>query len=237
MIRGEPPRALLFDVFGTVVDWRGSIVREARRIGSSKGVRADWGAFADAWRAGYAPAMDRVRRGALPWLTIDALHRLILDALLRDLGVRLTEREKRDLNLAWHRLAPWKDAVPGLRRLKRRYLIGTLSNGNVALLVDMARNAGLPWDVVFSGELFRHYKPDPEVYLGAVELLGLRPREVMLVAAHKNDLAAARRCGLRTAFVRRPLEHGADAAVDLSGDKRCTVDADDFLDLARQLDA
>jgi len=181
--------------------------------------------------------MDRVRRGALPWLTIDALHRLILDALLRDLGVRLSEREKRDLNLAWHRLAPWEDAVPGLRRLKRRYLIGTLSNGNVALLVDMARNAGLPWDVVFSGELFRHYKPDPEVYLGAVELLGLRPREVMLVAAHKNDLAAARRCGLRTAFVRRPLEHGAAAAVDVSGDKRCTVDADDFLDLARQLGA
>ncbi|MEO8739344.1 MAG: haloacid dehalogenase type II [Casimicrobiaceae bacterium] len=237
MTRATPPRALLFDVFGTVVDWRGSIIRETRRVGRGKGVRADWGAFADAWRAGYAPAMDRVRRGASPWQTIDALHRLILDGLLRDFGLRLAEREKRELNLAWHRLAPWKDTVPGLARLKRRYVIGSLSNANVALLVDLAKRAALPWDVVFSGELFRHYKPDPEVYLGAAELLRLPPREVMLVAAHKSDLAAARRCGLRTAFVRRPLEFGAKAGNDVADDPRCTLNADDFLDLARQLGA
>jgi len=231
------PRALLFDVFGTVVDWRGSIIREARRVGRAKGVRADWGTFADAWRAGYAPAMDRVRRGTLPWQTIDALHRRILDALLPQFGLRLAEREKRELNLAWHRLAPWKDTVPGLTRLKRRYVIGSLSNGNVALLVDLAKHAALPWDCVLSAELFRHYKPDPEAYLGAVELLGLQARQVMLVAAHKNDLAAARACGMQTAFVRRPLEFGAKAGNDVTDDPRCTYNADDFLDLARQLGA
>ena len=229
------PKALVFDVFGTVVDWRGSIIREARRVGRSKGHDADWGAFADAWRGGYHPAMDRVRRGELPWQSIDTLHRMILDPLLREFGLRLNEREKRDLNNAWHRLAPWPDAVKGLTRLKRRYVIGTLSNGNVALLVDMAKHARLPWDCVLSAELFHHYKPDPEAYLGAAALLGLAPREVMLVAAHKNDLAAARSCGLGTAFVRRPLERGAGATVDITDDRRCTFNADDFVDLARQL--
>jgi 2-haloacid dehalogenase len=231
------PRALLFDVFGTVVDWRGSIIREVQRFGRSKGLRADWSAFADAWRRGYQPAMQRVRGGDLPWQSIDALHRMILDGLLRDFGLRLSEREKRDLNNAWHRLRPWPDAIKGLTRLKQRFVIGTLSNGNVALLVDMAKNAGLPWDCVLSAELFHHYKPDPEVYLGAAALLGLAPREVMLVAAHKDDLAAARKCGLRTGFVRRALEHGADSDPDLADDRRCTVNADDFVDLARQLGA
>jgi len=231
------PRALLFDVFGTVVDWRGSIIREARRVGRAKGVRADWAAFADAWRAGYAPAMDRVRRGTLPWQTIDALHRRILDGLLPQFGLRLAQREKRELNLAWHRLAPWKDSVPGLTRLKRRHVVGSLSNGNVALLVDLAKHAALPWDCVLSAELFRHYKPDPEAYQGAIDLLGLRPRQVMLVAAHKNDLAAARACGMQTAFVRRPLEFGAEAGNDVADDPRCAYNADDFLDLARQLGA
>ena len=232
-----PPKALLFDVFGTVVDWRGSIAREARRMGRAKGVRTDWSAFADAWRAGYRPAMDCVRRGELPWLSIDALHRMILDELLRRFELPLTEREKGDLNAAWHRLAAWPDTVTGLKRLKRRYVIGTLSNGNVALLLDLARRRGLPWDCILSAELFHRYKPDPEVYLGAVELLGLGPREVMLVAAHKDDLAAARRCGLKTAFVRRPLEYGARSAPELADDRRATVNADDFLDLARQLGA
>jgi 2-haloacid dehalogenase len=229
------PRALLFDVFGTAVDWRGSIAREVRRIGRSKRVRADWGAFADAWRSGYQPAMDRVRRGELPWLNVDALHRMILEEVLRKFDLRLTEREKTDLNAAWHRLAPWPDTVPGLKRLKRRYVIGTLSNGNVALLVDLARRGGLPWDCILSAELFGHYKPDPEVYLGAVQLLGLKPREVMLVAAHKHDLAGARRCGLATAFVRRPLERGPGAVPDLADDRRAAVNADDFLDMARKL--
>jgi 2-haloacid dehalogenase len=232
-----PPKALLFDVFGTVVDWRGSIVRELRRLGGSKGVRADWGAFADAWRRGYHPAMDRVRRGELPWQSIDVLHRMILDGLLPEFGLRLTEREKRDLNKAWHRLRPWPDSVKGLGRLKRRYVVGTLSNGNVALLVDMAKHSGLPWDCVLSAELFRHYKPDPEAYLGAAALLGLAPREVMLVAAHKNDLAAARKCGFSTAYVRRPLEHGTGSTPDITADRRSTFNADHFIDLARQLGA
>jgi 2-haloacid dehalogenase len=231
------PKALLFDVFGTVVDWRGSIVREVRRVGRTKGARADWNAFADAWRSGYRPAMDRVRRGELPWLSIDALHRMILDELLQRFKLRLSEREKADLNAAWHRLTPWPDSVAGLRRLKRRYVIGTLSNGNVALLLDLARRRGLPWDCIFSAELFRRYKPDPEAYLGAAQLLGLTPREVMLVAAHKDDLAAARRCGFKTAFVRRPLEYGSKSVRDLTDDRRATVNSDDFLDLARKLGA
>jgi 2-haloacid dehalogenase len=232
-----PPKALLFDVFGTVVDWRGSIIRELRALGRRKGLSADWDAFADAWRGGYKPAMHRVRSGELPWQSIDALHRMILDGLLRDFSLRFSQAETRDLNQAWHRLRPWPDSVKGLTRLKRRFVIGTLSNGNVALLVNMAKNGGLPWDCVLSAELFNHYKPDPEVYLGAAALLGLRPREVMLVAAHKDDLAAARRCGLSTAFVRRPLERGPQSTPDLSDDRRCTLNADDFVDLARQLGA
>ncbi|HKE39767.1 MAG TPA: haloacid dehalogenase type II [Casimicrobiaceae bacterium] len=231
------PKALVFDVFGTVVDWRGSIIREARRIGRSKAVSADWAAFADAWHAGYRPALDRVRRGELPWTKLDGLHRMILDELLLKFRLRLSEREKRDLNFVWHRLAPWPDAVRGLTRLKRHYCIGTLSNGNVAILVDMARHARLPWDCIISAELFQHYKPDPEVYRGAADLLGLAPREVMLVAAHKYDLAAARKCGLKTAFVRRPLEHGPGSQSDIADDPRCTFNADDFIDLARQMRA
>ena len=175
----------------------------------------------------------RVRE--LPWQSLDALHRLNLDAILPEFGLRLSEREKRELNLVWHRLAPWPDSVAGLTRLKRRHIIGTLSNGNLRLLVDMAKHARLPWDCVLSAELFHHYKPDPEVYLGAVTLLGLTPREVMLVAAHKDDLAAARRCGLRTAFVRRPLERGPTFTADLADDRRCDFNADDFVHLARQL--
>lgn len=232
-----PPTVLLFDVFGTVVDWRGSIAREMRRLAVRKRVRErrDWGEFADAWRRHYAPAMQRVRRGELSWQSIDVLHRMNLDEILPEFGLRLTEREKRELNLVWHRLAPWRDSVPGLARLKRRHIIATLSNGNMRLLVDMAKHARLPWDCVLSAELFHHYKPDPEVYLGAAALLGLPPREVMLVAAHKDDLAAARHCGLRTAFVRRPLERGPKSTPDLAADRRFNFNADDFIDLARQL--
>jgi len=237
MIVKNPPKVLLFDVFGTVVDWRGSIIRELRKLGRRNGVRADWSEFADAWRQGYRPAMQRVRSGELPWRSIDSLHRMILNDLLRDFGLRLDQAEVRELNNAWHRLKPWADSVRGLTRLKRRYVIGTLSNGNVALLVNMAKNAGLPWDCVLSAELFHHYKPDPEVYLGAAALLGVAAREVMLVAAHKDDLAAARRCGFSTAFVRRPLEHGPKSTPELTADRRCTLNADDFLDLARQLSA
>jgi len=205
-------RALVFDVFGTVVDWRGSILAELEALGRRKGIAADWGIFVDDWRRGYQPAMQRVRSGALPWTNIDGLHRLILDDIVQKHGIAgLDEDEKRQLNSAWHRLDPWPDAVAGLTRLKRRYVIGTLSNGNVALLVNMAKRAGLPWDMVFSAELVRHFKPDPETYLMVPALLGIAPHEVMLVAAHGGDLAAASRQGVRTAYVRRPLEHGPAA--------------------------
>jgi 2-haloacid dehalogenase len=231
-------RALTFDVFGTVVDWRGSIIREGRALGKQKNLKVDWAVVADAWRDGYKPAMDRVRKQQLPWMSIDQLHRLILDDVLAKLRIDgLTPEDKDHLNYAWHRLRPWPDARPGLRRLKKRYVLATLSNGNVSLLVDMARNARLPWDCVLSAELFRHYKPDPEAYLGAVTLLGLQPSEVLMVAAHKDDLQAAKRCGLRTAFVRRPMERGRGAKADLSSDRSFDFNADDFNDLALQLQA
>jgi 2-haloacid dehalogenase len=230
--------ALVFDVFGTVVDWRGSIIREGRRLGRKKGLRVDWAAFADAWRGGYRPAMARVRSGELPWASIDALHLMILEGLLERFGIAgLSDEELQQLNRAWHRLRPWPDARAGLRRLKRDHVIATLSNGNVALLTDLAKFGALPWDCILSAELFRHYKPDPQVYLGAAALLDVAPQRLMMVAAHKDDLHAARGWGLRTAFVRRPLEFGRGARPDLKDEPAFDVNADDFLDLADQLGA
>jgi 2-haloacid dehalogenase len=231
-------KALAFDVFGTVVDWRGSIIREGRALGRAKGLDVDWAAFADDWRAGYRPSMDRVRRGELPWTDLDTLHRMVLDRILAQFRIRgLNAADKAHLNRVWHRLRPWPDAVAGLARLKRRFVIATLSNGNVALLTNMAKHAGLPWDCILSGELFRHYKPDPEVYRGAAELLGLAPREVMMVAAHKGDLRAAQGAGMRTGFVPRPLERGAGRKVDLAPEPWIDVTAADFNDLAAKLGA
>ena len=228
-------RALAFDVFGTVVDWRGSLIREGELLAKRKGVKADWAAFADAWRAGYHPAMDRVRKGDLPWTHIDRLHRMILDTLLPKFSLTgLDEGEIEDLNRAWHRLTPWPDAVPGLNRLRGRHVLATLSNGNVSLLVDMAKNAGLPWDCILSSELFGHYKPDPEVYRGAAQLLNLAPDEVMMVAAHPPDLKAAQKCGLKTAYVPRPLEYGPQSTL-APHDGRFDIVAESFLDLAKQL--
>ena len=229
-------KALTFDVFGTVVDWRGSIEREGRKLGKELGLRADWTAFADAWRAGYQPAMQEVRSGALPWTNIDGLHRRILDRILAESGLDMLNEEQKDyLNRVWHRLAPWSDAVRGLKRLKKGYIITTLSNGNVSLLTNMAKNAGLPWDCVLSAELFHHYKPDPEAYLGAAAMLGFKPHEVMMVAAHKNDLRAAQKAGLRAAFVKRPLEFGDPGKKDLKPEKDFDVNAADFVDLASRL--
>jgi 2-haloacid dehalogenase len=229
------PKALVFDVFGTVVDWRSSLIDEGERLGRARGLAVDWAAFADGWRSGYAPAMDRVRRGELPWTSIDALHRAILEELLVRFGIHgLDEAEKDHFNRAWHRLQPWKDSVEGLTRLKTRHVIGTLSNGNVALLVNMAKHAGLPWDVILSAELFRHYKPDPEVYQGAARLLGLEPQDVMLVAAHRRDLDAAARCGLRTSYVRRPLEFGPPARAQ-AHEPRFDLNVGDLTELAAQL--
>ena len=230
-------RALAFDVFGTVVDWRSTILREGEALGRAKGLDVDWAAFAEAWRDGYHPAMHRVRQGELPWMNIDALHRMNLDAVLERFAVEgLTEPEKEAFNRVWHRLEPWPDSVAGLARLKERFIVATLSNGNVALLVNMAKRAGLPWDTVLSSELVGHYKPDREVYLKAASLLGLRPAEVMMVAAHKPDLRAAAGAGLRTAFVPRPREW-PNRRIDLSYEDSFDVNARDFLDLAAQLAA
>ena len=202
-------KALTFDVFGTVVDWYSSIVAEGQEFGSIHGLDIDWAQFALKWRAGYGPAMDKVRRGELPWMNIDALHRLILDSLLDEFDITgLSETDKDHLNRVWHRLSPWPDAVSGLKRLRRQYIVATLSNGNVALLTNMAKFGGLPWDCILSAELTGHYKPDPEVYETAAALLGLLPNEVMMVAAHPGDLRASQVVGFQTALVPRPLEYG-----------------------------
>ena len=225
-------RALTFDVFGTVVDWRSSLIREGEALGRSKGLQVDWAAFADSWRDGYGPAMHRVRTGDLPWKTIDELHRMILDELIERFAIEgLSEREKDNFNRAWHRLTPWPDAVEGLSRLRSKYVVASLSNGNVSLLKNMGEHAGLPWDVVLSAELAGRYKPDREVYLKAAELLDLVPRTVMMVAAHKGDLRAAAAAGFRTAFVPRPLER-PNRRIDLSYDRAFDVNARDFLELA-----
>ncbi len=229
-------KALTFDVFGTVVDWRGGIAREVRAMASEKKLRVNASKFADALRSGYRPAMNRVASGELPWTKIDNLHRMILDEVLAKFRVSaLNELEKVELNRAWHRLKPWPDAVRGLKRLKKKFTISTLSNGNVALLNNMAKNAGLPWDLILSAEIFHHYKPEPEVYLGAADMLGLQPHEVMMVAAHKDDLRAAARQGLRTALVLRPNEYGKGRHPDLSPEPAFDINASDFGDLATQL--
>ena len=229
-------KALTFDVFGTVVDWRSGIIREGEALGARKGLQVDWARFADAWRGLYQPMLSRVRNGELPWTKLDVLHRMSLDRLLGEFGIGgLSEAEIDDFNRAWHRLDPWPDAVEGLTRLKRRYILATLSNGNVALLVNMAKRAGLPWDAVLGAEVARHYKPQPEAYLATADLLGLRPEECLMVAAHYSDLQAARACGLRTAYVRRRDEFGTGVKDDLPADHGLDVVAEDFVDLAGKL--
>lgn len=230
----QPPAVLAFDTFGTVVDWHGSIAREIRALHP----QVDGAAFARAWRAGYQPAMERVRSGALGWTLIDELHRLILDEILPRFGLQaMPEDARRQLNKAWHRLDPWPDVLPGLARLKRRYTICTLSNGNIGLLTNMAKRAGLPWDCILSAEVFRAYKPDPATYLGVARVFDLPPGEVMLVAAHHSDLAAARACGLQTAYIERPLEFGADQPKDVSPQPGNDLHCRDFNELAARLGA
>jgi len=224
-------KVLAFDVFGTVVDWYGSIVREVTQLG----LNVDPAQFALDWRAGYQPAMARVRSGALGWTRIDDLHRMILNELLAKYAIEMDEPSRRALNLVWHRLTPWPDAVEGLTRLKSRFTITTLSNGNISLLTEMAKRAGLPWDCILSAEVFRHYKPDPETYLGVCTLFEIDPQDMMLVAAHKDDLDAARVLGCRTAFVERPHEFGPHQTLDLRPESRFDFHARDFQDLADQL--
>jgi 2-haloacid dehalogenase len=229
-------KALVFDVFGTVVDWRTSVAREVEPLAKSKGLAVDGPKFADAWRAQYAPMMDRVRTGALPWTKLDRLHRMILDQIVGDFGLAgLGEGERSMLNRAWHRLHPWPDTVAGLTRLKKRFIIAPLSNGNIALMTNLARHSALPWDCVLGAELVRHYKPDPEVYQSAAELLDLERGDVMMVAAHLNDLRAAKAQGLRTAFVPRPMEYGPAGKPDLTPNDAVDVSAKDFVQLAGML--
>lgn len=205
-------RALTFDVFGTVVDWRGSVIREGEALGAAKGLRVDWAAFADSWRGTYQPQLSKVREGEMPWTKLDNLHRMALVPLLKQFGIAgLTEEEIDHLNHVWERLDPWPDSVPGLQRLRRKYPLATLSNGNVSLLMHMARRAGLPWDAILGAETARHYKPMPEAYRITADFLSLKPEQVMLVAAHASDLEAASRTGFRTAYVHRPREFGPNA--------------------------
>ena len=231
-------KALVFDVFGTVVDWRSSVIREGQLLGERKGYDVDWAAFADRWRAGYGPAMNRVRSGELPWTKLDDLHRSVLNELVVEFSLTgMTEEELQHFNQAWHRLSPWPDSIAGLLRLRNEYVIAPLSNGNVSLLLNMAKNAGLPWDTILSAELSRHYKPDPEAYLKAAELFSLEPGQVMLVAAHPSDLRSAAEAGLRTGYVHRPLERGAERPTVPPARDEFDLFANDFLDLAAQLGA
>jgi 2-haloacid dehalogenase len=229
-------KALLFDVFGTCVDWRSSVARAGEELGRRLGNEGvDWAAVADAWRARYQPQLETVRSGARPWVNLDVLHREALDDVLAELGLDVPAPEKDAFTGAWHRLDPWPDTVDGLTRLKRRYVIAPVSNGHIALIVNMAKHAGLPWDAVLGAEIAHAYKPQPEVYLASVAALGLEPAEATIVAAHDHDLEAAQALGLGTAFVARPREHGAprDATPQGAYDHVAT----DLSDLAVKLDA
>ena len=205
---------------------------------SGKAWRSTLRKFADAWRAGYGPSMNRVRSGELPWTKLDALHRMTLEKILVDFKFpALSDEEKDALNRAWHRLTPWPDCGRRLTRLKKKFIIAPLSNGNISLMTDLAKHAGLPWDVILGAELVHHYKPDHEVYQSAADILDLKPADVMMVAAHLGDLRAAKQVGLRTAFVTRPKEFGPEGKPDLKGDASVDLSATDFNDLAAQLGA
>ncbi len=226
-------KALVFDTFGTVVDWRTSVAADMASFFGPKGVDRDWIAFADAWRGGYYPAMDQVRKGLRPWADNDVLMRERLDELLATFEIGdLSEGEKRYLNLAWHRLNPWPDSVPGITRLKSRYIVSTFSNGSVRCLVDMAKHAGLPWDCIFSADIVHHFKPDKETYLGVATFLNLAPQEVMVVAAHNYDLRSARLHGLATGYVNRPTEYGELQKQDLGPEEDWDVSAASMEELA-----
>jgi 2-haloacid dehalogenase len=231
-------QALTFDVFGTVVDWRSSVAREAERLLAPKGHALDWGGFADGWRARYVPAMAKVSRGERPFVILDELHRENLVGLLAEREITgLSDAEVDALNLAWHRLDPWPDVVEGLVRLKRQFILATLSNGNVRLMVGMARRAGLPWDVILGAEVARAYKPQPEAYDSAARMLGLAPAECLMVAAHPSDLKAAAERGFRTAYVHRPLEYGPGCEVRRPNPGTFDYQVGSFLELADVLGA
>lgn len=229
-------KAIVFDTFGTVVDWRASLIGQFEVFGRQRAIRADWTGLVDAWRGGYEASKNKVRTGAIPWTNLDALHREALDGLIASRGIAgLTPADRDWLNRGWHRLDAWPDAVEGLCRLKRDFVIGPLSNGNVSLLVNMAKHADLPWDMIFSTELFQRYKPHSDTYLGVGRLLGLEPEETMLAAAHNYDLRAAQKLGLRTAFIPRPQEYGSGQTTDIVPEGDWDLVAPDLVDLAEQM--
>jgi 2-haloacid dehalogenase len=228
-------KALIFDVFGSVVDWRASIIREGQAVGKRYGIETDWAAFADGWRGLYQPAMARIRNGERDFVKLDVLHRENMVEMLAKTGItKLDEAAIDDFNHAWHRLAPWPDSVEGLTRLKSKHIIATQSNGNVALMVNMAKNAGLPWDTILGAEVVGYYKPQPQAYIRACEMLDLPRDQVMMSAAHNDDLAAAKACGLRTAFFPRK-DRGPDQTAGLTPEHDFDYVATDLIDLARQL--
>jgi 2-haloacid dehalogenase len=230
--------ALVFDVFGTIVDWRNGVAREAAAFLARHTPGADPLAFADAWRRRYSPAMEEVRSGRRPFVRLDVLHRENLEALLPEFAIdpaTVPASELDALSLVWRRLDPWPDSVSGLTRLKRGFIVAPLSNGNIRLMLDTAKRAGLPWDAILGAELAQAYKPTPAAYLRTAETLMLRPGQVCLVAAHNGDLAAARSCGLRTAFIPRPTEHGPGQTTDLKSDQDWDAVACDLQDLASKL--
>ena len=238
----EDVKVIVFDTFGSVVDWRGSIINDLGAWGRAQGIKADWTHLADDWRAGkYHESMNRVRTGKLPWMNLEALNAMTLDEVLpNQKGLEnLTAEQKHYINMVWRRLDAWPDSVRGLTRLKTRYIIGPLSNGTVPLLADMAKHAKLPWDNLFSAELFKHYKPDPETYLGVVNMMELKPREVMMAATHPDDLDAAKKYGLKTAFFPRPMEFGAgsplSSTLQSADGHGFDIVANDIEDLARQM--
>jgi 2-haloacid dehalogenase len=230
-------KALVFDVFGTVVDWRSSLIADLTEWGAKRGINADWTALVDGWRGAYVASMDDVRKHPeRGYVILDQLHRRSLEKLVAQFSIQgLNEADLHHLTMGWHRLHAWPDSAAGLTRLKRKYIIGPLSNGNVALLTNMAKFAGLPWDLVLSAELFEHYKPDPETYLGAARLLGLAPQQVMMVAAHNNDLKAAQQLGLKTAFVARPTEYGPLQKLDFEATGDWDIVARDFGGIADRM--
>lgn len=228
-------KALVFDVVGTVVDWRTSVAREVEQLARRKGVNVDGAKFANAWHDADRPGMDRVRSGELPWTRLDGLRRMALPKILTDFGMPgLSDGEMNALNRAWHRLQPWPDAVGGLTRLKKKFIVAPLSNNNISAMIEVAKLWGLPWDCILGAELVRRYKPDPEVYLSAADIFDLKPAEVMMVAAHLDDLRGAKRAGLSTGFVSRPLEFGPNGKPDLKPDLSVDLTAKDFNDLAGQ---
>lgn len=230
-------KAIVFDVFGTIVDWRSSLIHQFGELEKELDIELPSEELADQWRQLYAPSMDRVRQGEIPWTVLDDLHRESLVKLLNQHGITLDEATIDRVNHFWHQLDPWPDVQRGLQRLKEQYIIATLTNGNISLMVDVARYAELPWDMVFSAELFQHYKPDPEVYLGACQLLRLPPEEVMLCAAHNSDLRAARALGMKTAFIPRRTEYGPQQRNDLEAEEAWDFVAEDLVVLSEQLKA